>query len=88
MPEAAAPAAERRARLEAGILDAHARGDLAVLARLYAEAGEHEHAAARTDAACFFWTQAWIFALDQGDLTLARDLEDRLGAAGRMPPPA
>ena len=82
---AEAGCAPSHARLDAEVLDAHARDDRAVLARLYAEAGTREQAAGRINAACFFWTQAWIFALDQGEDRLARDLEGRLSAAGRMP---
>ena len=73
-----------RERLDAALLEAHAAGDLARLAALYAQAGAREAAAEALDPACFFWTQAWIFALDAGEEALARELEERLRSAGRL----
>lgn len=65
--------------LDARLLAAHAAGDRAALARLYAQAAD---SAADTDAAGFFLTQAYIFALDAG-LGEAAVLHARLKADGR-----
>jgi hypothetical protein len=59
------------ADLEAAILAAHAAGDEAALARLYGEAGDIRLSAGDIDAACFFHTQAHIFALSSGNLAAA-----------------
>ncbi|MBY6155654.1 hypothetical protein KUV47_20730 [Vannielia litorea] len=47
--------------LDARLLAAHAAGDGAALARLYAEAAERGGPGAE-----FYLTQAWIFALEAG----------------------
>jgi hypothetical protein len=47
--------------LDQCILDAHARGDGAALARLYHAAAEHENT---PEAKAFFLTQAYVFALE------------------------
>lgn len=72
--------------LDGLILDAHARDQRDRLAALYEEAGERTVAAGRTDAACFFWTQAWIFALDAGDGAVADRVERRLTDHDRLGP--
>lgn len=61
-----------RAVLEAALLDAHAVGDRAALVTLYAEAAD-----GASDAAAFFLTQAYVFALEIGD-TRAPELRARL----------
>ena len=66
------------AALEAALLAAHAAGDKASLAMLYAQAAEGAEAAAMP----FFLTQAYILALDAGAPTAA-DLRARLVALGR-----
>ena len=53
-----------RAQLDAALLAAHAAGDGAALARLYTDAADMAKRAGDTDAACFFLTQAYVFALD------------------------
>ena len=65
--------------LDARLLAAHAAGDLGALVGLYAEAAE---AADTVDAACFYLTHAYIFALDTGDPRVGA-LKARLVAAGR-----
>lgn len=50
--------------LDAQLLTAHVAGDLAALVGLYTQAAEQ---AAQFDAACFYLTHAYIFALDLGD---------------------
>ena len=49
--------------LDEALLAAHAAGNLAGLVGLYLQAAEQ----APEDAAPFFMTQAWIFALEVGD---------------------
>ena len=61
------------------ILAGHEAGDAAALAALYSEAAD---AANSVDAACFFLTHAYVWALDAGD-PLAADLHARLCAHGR-----
>lgn len=68
--------------LEAALLDAHAKGDAAALARLYAEAGRLREAAGDEDAACFYWTHAYVFALET-NAPEAGELRARLKARGR-----
>lgn len=64
--------------LDNALLAAHAAGDRAGLARLYVTAAE----GAEHDAASFFLTQAYVFALDAGD-PAAPALRARLVALGR-----
>ena len=72
--------------LDAAILAAHAgeggTGDGARLAALYTSAADMAEADGRIDAACFFLTQAYVFALDHGDAA-APALHARLLAHGR-----
>ncbi|PWE33083.1 hypothetical protein DDZ14_06600 [Maritimibacter sp. 55A14] len=70
------------AALDHALLDAHSRGDQAALVRLYAEAGGKSDEMGDIDAACFYWTHAYIFALEDGD-PQAGDLHARLKAHGR-----
>lgn len=68
--------------LDARLLAAHDRGDKRALADLYTQAAEQ----ARTeDAAGFYLTQAYVFALDAG-LRVAPDLRARLASMGREDP--
>ena len=67
------------AELDARMLAAHAAGDLARLVRLYTEAAD---IAADIDAACFYLTHAYVYALDAADPAAAA-LRARLVAAGR-----
>jgi hypothetical protein len=69
-------------RLDEAILSAHERGDGKALAGLYEEAAGRLERAGDTDAACFFLTQAYVFALE-GGLPAARHLHRRLAAHGR-----
>ncbi len=66
--------------LDARLLDAHARHDHPSLVKLYAQAAETAH---DTDAACFYLTHAYIFALELGhpDTTA---LHAQLAAHGRV----
>ena len=65
---------------DAALLAAHAAGDSGALAGLYARAAE---AAPDLDAACFFLTHAFVFALEAG-LPEADTYEARLRAHGRV----
>ena len=69
--------------LDAALLDAHAAGDGPRLASLYGEAAERLSATGNIDAACFYWTQALIFALESG-LDEAGHYAERLRSHGRI----
>ena len=71
-----------RADLDARLLSAHAAGDGAALAALYAEAGDLMACGGDADAAGFYLTHAYVFALEAG-LCVAEDLRLRLVAMGR-----
>lgn len=68
--------------LETRLLAAHRAHDLNRLVRGYTEAADLAEGEDDTDRACFFLTQAWIFALDAGD-PRAMELKARLVAHGR-----
>jgi hypothetical protein len=46
---------------------AHTAGNGAELARLYGEAADDFAAHGDFDTACFFYTQAYVYALEQGE---------------------
>jgi hypothetical protein len=73
------------AALHAAILSAHAQHDLEQLVELYAIAADGEEAQGDVDAACFFLTQAFVFALEAG-VARAYELNRRLVAHGRAWP--
>ena len=54
----------KNAELDAKLLSAHASGDKAALVMLYAEAADLREKAGDVDAACFYLTHAYVFALD------------------------
>jgi len=66
--------------LYARLLDAHERHDHPALVKLYAKAAETAH---DTDAACFYLTHAYIFALELGHSDTAA-LHAQLAAHGRV----
>lgn len=66
--------------LDDRLLAAHAADDRLALVTLYTEAADQ---AAETDAACFYLTQAYVFALEKGH-PRAKHLHDRLAAYGRV----
>lgn len=68
--------------LATDLLDAHARDDRAALVRLYTAAADQT---SDVDAACFYLTHAYVFALDCGDPS-APALHARLVAQGRADP--
>lgn len=65
--------------LDKALFTAHATGDHEALIGLYTQAADQ---AGNHDAACFYLTHAYIFALERGD-SRATDLHDRLKSAGR-----
>ena len=69
-----------RAALDAALLAAHASGDRASLVTLYAEAAE-----AGGEAAGFYLTHSYVFALEAGDPRAAL-LRDKLVAIGAETP--
>jgi len=68
--------------LDASMLAAHAAGDMQALVRLYKQAANRREADADIDAACFYLTHAYVFALDIGHDD-ALDLHKRLKRYGR-----
>jgi hypothetical protein len=72
------------ATLDQQIRASHGRGDLAALARDYAAGGDLYARMGRIDAACFYWTQAWILALDAGDQRLEASTHAHLAHLGRI----
>ena len=74
-----------RAALDAALLKAHAAGDAARLVALYTEAADVEEAGGDIEAACFYLTHAYVFALEAG-LAEAALLNKRLVAHGRDTP--
>ncbi len=68
--------------LERQILAAHRDGDGSAVAELYLVAANRAERAGDLDRACFFLTQAWVFALEAGN-PLAIELRARLVAHGR-----
>lgn len=73
-----------RDALDRALLDAHARQDPVALVRLYTLAADERELARDTDAACFFLTQAFVFALESGG-PRADELNRRLADHGRAP---
>jgi hypothetical protein len=71
-----------RAGLDADLIAAHEARDWRQLVALYSEAADTSEAAGDIDAACFYLTHAYVFALQTGD-PRAADLHQRLKARGR-----
>ncbi|MEL7211849.1 MAG: hypothetical protein AAGK92_04250 [Pseudomonadota bacterium] len=67
--------------LDAALLAAHEAGDKAALTRLYTQAADE---AGDVDAACFYLTHAYVFALESG-APEAVALRQRLADEGREP---
>jgi hypothetical protein len=68
--------------LEAALLAAHDRDDHVALVSLYRDAGALKELAGDIDAACFYYTHAYVFALEAGDPASA-DLLGKLVQYGR-----
>lgn len=75
-------AAERQA-LDADLIAAHGAGDPVRLARLYRKAADALDRHGEDEAACFFFTHAYVFALEAG-LDDADRLRTILQARGRI----
>ncbi|MCR9146449.1 MAG: hypothetical protein NXH74_04540 [Rhodobacteraceae bacterium] len=65
--------------LDARMIDAHEARDLGALIQLYSQAADMVN---DVDAACFYLTHAYVFALEAG-AAQAASLRDRLVAQGR-----
>ena len=65
------------------MLRAHADQDLTRLVALYSTAGKRMESGGNTDAACFYLTQAYVFALEL-DAPELSELQSRLAAYGRI----
>ncbi|MGB7286912.1 MAG: hypothetical protein WBC71_08270 [Salaquimonas sp.] len=59
---------QRLIALEEALLDAHAQKDQIALVGLYSEAGDIKERGGAIDAACFYYTHAYVFALETGDV--------------------
>ncbi|MEM7189066.1 MAG: hypothetical protein AAF439_05595 [Pseudomonadota bacterium] len=68
--------------LDQALIDAHARDDKHALVNLYRQAADLSEAAGDLDAACFYLTHAYVFALQAGAPS-ADTLHTRLVAYGR-----
>lgn len=55
-----------RNELDQALAQAHENGDLSVISMLYHEAGDGFEREGHIDEACFYWTQAYVFALEAG----------------------
>lgn len=63
--------------LDGALLDAHARDDHEALIGLYEQAGLAYEKAGDENRACFYFTHAYVFALEQGSHNVD-DLKARL----------
>ncbi len=68
--------------LQVALLKAHGAGDHMQLVHLYTQAADMREVAGEVDAACFFLTHAYVFALEQG-AEEAVALNKRLADYGR-----
>jgi len=71
-----------REALDTALIAAHEARDGSALVGLYVEAADSAEAGGAIDAACFYLTQAYVFALQTGDARAA-GLHARLKARGR-----
>jgi len=71
-----------RNTLDHQLLEAHAMNDGLALVHLYTQAADQREAEGDIDAACFFLTYAFVFALEAG-APEAKVLNTRLAARGR-----
>ena len=70
-------------RLQRDMLQAHEQDDLAALPPLYLAAARLRESQGDIDAACFFYTHAYVYALDCGDREIAGQARKRLQDHGR-----
>ena len=71
--------------LDAQLLQAHENQDHDQLVVLYTQAADEKEALGDVEAACFYLTHAFVFALETGHEQL-RTLNERLVAHGREEP--
>lgn len=71
-----------RDELESALLDAHCKDDLPGLVRLYTIAADEAEREQDVNAACFYLTHAFVFALEAG-APEADPLNKRLADRGR-----
>ncbi len=70
-------------RLQHDMLQAHEQEDLEALPALYLEAAHLRESQGALDAACFFYTHAYVYALDCGDGKIADKARAKLKSFGR-----
>ena len=70
-------------RLQRDMLQAHEQDDLTALPPLYLAAARLREGQGDIDAACFFYTHAYVYALDCGDREIADKARYRLQSHGR-----
>ena len=73
---------ERTPSLDQQLLIAHKQNDYPVLVSLYTRAADDNEQSGNIDAACFYLTHAYVFALQEGMIE-AKDLRVRLVKYGR-----
>jgi diadenosine tetraphosphate (Ap4A) HIT family hydrolase len=71
-----------QAHLDQALIEAHAQNDGHALVALYTQAADLSEAQGDIDAACFYLTHAFVFALESGAAE-AEGLNQRLAARGR-----
>ncbi|MGB7205009.1 MAG: hypothetical protein WBD37_06020 [Anderseniella sp.] len=69
--------------LQAAMLAAHEAENLLQLPPLYLEAAILRESQGDVDAACFFFTHAYVYALDCGDQHIASQAQEKLKSYGR-----
>ena len=74
-----------RSALDRALLDAHAAGDASALIQLYTLAADRAETRDDDDAACFYLTHAFVFALEAA-APQAPVLNTRLAQKGRSHP--
>ena len=72
----------RSETLQDSLLAAHATADLSALPELYRNVADQAEEAGDIPRACFFLTQAWVYALD-AECPMADELRARLVLHGR-----
>lgn len=70
-------------RLHHDMLRAHEQEDLITLTRLYLQAARLRESQNDIDSACFFYTHAYVYALDCGDRERAAQAQVKLRIYGR-----
>ncbi len=71
-----------RDELDEALLAAHEARNGAAISTLYGKAGDQAEAQGQIDEACFFWVQAYVFALEAG-LPSAQEFGAKLKRYGR-----